>query len=308
MEISIIIPTLNSSITIVQLINEIIHELKDYHFEIILVNDGSTDDTALHCENLSKNNNKIINVELRKNFGEHNAVMCGLNFAKGKYCIIMDDDFQNPPSQIHLLINEIKKGFDVVYSKYDKKQHSFFRNLFSHLHNKMAVWLLKKPKGIYLSSFKAIHKDVISEIIKYKGPFPYIDGLILRTTNHISQVATKHDKRKTGKSNYTIRKLLKLYFNMFFNFSIIPIRFFIVLGTIAFAGGGILSLYFIINKLIHPNEITGWTSTIVIVLLLSGLQLIFLGLIGEYIGKTYLDQNQTPQWVIRKKMNNETSE
>lgn len=298
MNLSVIIPVYNAEKSIQALVNEV-QTLHTDKTEIILVNDGSNDNSEAICEQIANEQSNIKFISLRKNFGEHNAVLCGLNFAEGNYSVIIDDDFQNPPSQISKLLNEIEKGYDVVFSKYYDKRHSLIRNLMSSLNNKVANLLMNKPKELYLSSFKIIHKDVVREIIKYKGPFPYIDGLILRTTNNISSVLVEHDKRTIGKSNYTIKKLFSLYLNMFLNFSIKPLRIFTVSGFVIFLLGVFLSFYFIVSKL-SSQEVPGWTSTVLLILLLSGFQIIFLGLIGEYLGKQYMDQNNTPQWVIKK--------
>jgi len=300
LKISVIIPVYNSEKTLQNVVEGILAAGNNLH-EIILINDGSKDKSESLLENLASKNEKIKFISLRKNFGEHNAVMCGLNFMSGDAAVIMDDDGQNPPSEILKLVNEAEKGFDVVYAQYDRKKHRASRNFAGKMNDKLASFLLKKPKDLYLNSFKLIGKEVVEEIIKYKGPSPYIDGLIFRTTDNIGKTETEHSQRISGKSNYTLGKLISLCFNMFFNFSILPLRILTVTGFIAFIIGFILSVYFIINKIIYPDEVLGWTSTIVAVLVFSGAQLIFLGLIGEYIGKQYFDQNKTPQWVIKKK-------
>ncbi len=298
MKLSVIIPVYNAEKSIHALVTEILTIHND-ETEIILVNDGSNDSSEAICEKISNENSNVKFISLRKNFGEHNAVLCGLNYSEGNYAVIIDDDFQNPPSQISVLLSEIEKGYDVVFSKYHDKKHNPFRNLMSFMNNKVANLLMNKPKELYLSSFKIIQKEVVSEIIKYKGPFPYIDGLILRTTNNIGSVYVEHDKRTMGKSNYTFKKLFSLYLNMFLNFSIKPLRIFTVSGFVIFLLGIFLSAYFIISKL-SSQEVPGWTSTVLLILLLSGFQIIFLGLMGEYLGKQYMDQNNTPQWVIKK--------
>ncbi|MDP1726475.1 MAG: glycosyltransferase family 2 protein [Bacteroidota bacterium] len=298
MNLSVIIPVYNAEKSIHALVTEILTIYTD-ETEIILVNDGSNDDSETICEKISNENSNVKFISLRKNFGEHNAVLCGLNYAVGNYAVIIDDDFQNPPSQISILLSEIEKGFDVVFSRYHDKRHNPVRNLMSAINNVVANLLMNKPKELYLSSFKIIQKEVVSEIIKYKGPFPYIDGLILRTTNNIGSIYVEHDKRAMGKSNYTFKKLFSLYLNMFLNFSIKPLRIFTVSGFVIFLLGIFLSAYFIISKL-SSQEVPGWTSTVLLILLLSGFQIIFLGLMGEYLGKQYMDQNNTPQWVIKK--------
>ncbi len=302
MKLSVVIPVYNAEQSIAELVKHLYNTLNGIDFEVILVNDGSQDKSEQVCEKLAEENNSVKFISLRKNFGEHNAVLCGLNFTKGEYIAVIDDDFQNPPAEIIKLLNEAEKGFDVVYSKYHHKRHNLFRNAGSWLNGAIAGYLIDKPKGLYLSSFKIIKKEVVEEIIKYKGPFPYVDGLIFRTTNNISSIYVAHDKRQLGKSNYTFSKLFSLYLNMFLNFSIRPLRVFTVSGVAIFLVGFFLSVYFVVAKYVY-NEPPGWTSTVLIVLMFSGFQIVFLGLIGEYLGKQYLDQNNTPQWVIKKKIN-----
>ncbi|MBW8051158.1 MAG: glycosyltransferase family 2 protein [Cytophagales bacterium] len=301
MKTSVVIPVYNAEKTIAQLVAEIENVLSHQQFEIILVNDGSKDKSEKICKELAAKS-CVKFLSLRKNFGEHNAVMCGLNFVDGDIAVVLDDDFQTPPSEIMMLVNEVHKGFDVVYSKYDHKKHNWFRNLGSRFHNMIATILLNKPANLYLSSFKAIKKEIVNEIIKYKGPFPYIDGLLLRVTNNIGTLPVSHEFRKVGKSNYTFGKLFSLYLNMFFNFSIRPLRIFTITGFVIFLLGILSSIAFIIEKLLYPEIPLGWASIIVVVLMLSGFQILFLGLIGEYLGKQYLDQNATPQWVIKMKI------
>ena len=302
MLISICVPVYNSELTIKELVNNIKKYLKEYSIEFILVNDGSKDDSEIICENMAKNDPAVRFISLRKNFGEHNAVMCGLNYCTGDFVVIIDDDFQNPPSEIVKLVKEAEKGFDVVYSKYHKKKHHIFRNLGSKFNDIVATWLLNKPKDLYLSSFKLIKKEVVKEIIKYTGPFPYIDGLILRVTSNISSVFVDHNIRKNNTSNYTFTKLISLWLNMFINFSVKPLRIVMFFGLIISLFCAILAVIFIIDKLLHPAETRGWASIRVIVLFIGGIQMIFLGIIGEYIGKQYLDINNTPQWVVKKKV------
>jgi undecaprenyl-phosphate 4-deoxy-4-formamido-L-arabinose transferase len=300
MKLSIVIPVYNGTKTIHKLVVEVRETLSAYNPEVILVNDGSADNSEQVCENIATTFPDVIAISLRKNFGEHNAVMCGLNHVTGDFAAIIDDDFQNPPSEIIKLLSEAQKGYDVVYSKYKSKKHNIFRNLGSRFNDRMATILLEKPKGLYLSSFKIISKPLIDEIIGYHGPFPYIDGLIFRSTTNISSVYVEHSKRTEGRSNYTFRKLVSLYLNMFVNFSIKPLRAFILMGFLIFLIGLIMAILFVIEKIQHPEIPAGWTSIAILIILFSGFQIIFLGVLGEYLGKQYLHQNGYPQWTIKK--------
>ena len=299
MNISICIPVYNSQATIKALVEKIFNTFNSYKFEIILVNDCSKDKSEELCLGLCDVYNNIKFISLRKNVGEHNAVICALNYAVGDYVLIMDDDLQNEPREALKLLEHIENGYDVVYSKYKKKKHNIFRNIGSKFNDIVATWLLNKPKGLYLSSFKVMTKDIVREIIKYKGPFTYIDGLILRLTDNISSVFVEHYNRESGDSNYTFKKLISLWLNMFINFSINPLRLFTFFGITLSLFSFLLGLYFMIEKFLYPNIILGWTSIIVSILFLSGIQISFLGLLGEYVGKHYLHSNGSPQYIIK---------
>jgi glycosyltransferase involved in cell wall biosynthesis len=303
MKISVVIPVYNGANTVTDVVASVVKEFGPSDYEIVLVNDGSRDNSEEVCEKIAQTDKNIKFISLRRNFGEHNAVICGLNYVTGDFTAIIDDDFQNPPAEIRKLLNTAIEGnYDVVFSKYESKKHHLFRNMGSKINDKAANVLLKKPKNLYLSSFKLINKAVVKEIIKYKGPFPYIDGLILRVTSNLGSALVEHSERAGGKSNYTLKKLNSLYFNMFFNFSVKPLRIFTVSGMVIFLIGLVLSLIFLVEKILYPEIATGWTSIMIAIITLSGFQIVFLGLIGEYLGKQYLDQNATPQWVVKKEV------
>ena len=299
MKLSICIPVYNGADTIGKLVEKLQETFKIYEVEIVMANDGSRDNSSEVCQKLVENYSNCRFIDLRRNNGEHNAVMCTLNYCTGDYAVIIDDDLQNPPEEILKLLEEIQKGYDVVYSKYHQKKHHWFRNFGSKINDIFATWLLEKPKNLYLCSFKIINRAVINDIIKYKGPFPYIDGLILRCTSNISSVFVQHNARTSGKSNYTLSKLIHLWLSMFVNFSIKPMRAMMGIGGLVMLSSVVLAIYFIIDKILNPEIVSGWTSLMVILLFLGGVQILFLGLIGEYIGKNYLDQNGTPQFTVK---------
>ncbi len=299
--LSIVIPVFQAEHSIRKLVQEIKSIFSQEKIEIILVNDCSPDSSHIECLKTYDDFSDLITyIKLAKNMGEHNAVMAGLNYANGDWVIIMDDDFQNPPGEALKLFKYSKESsFDIVYGNYKKnKKHSFFRNFISSVNDKTANWILNKPKNIYLSSFKCINKKLIKHLISYKGPFPYIDGLILSNTSNIGSLEIEHDERASGNSGYTLLKLLKLYGNLFTNFSTIPIHFFSVSGIIITLVGFIFGLFVVIEKLLNPEVPAGYSSILSIVLFFSGIQLMFLGLIGEYVGKILKNVNRENQFLI----------
>jgi glycosyltransferase involved in cell wall biosynthesis len=299
MRLSIIIPVYNSANTIQILIERLYNALSNHAFEVVMVNDGSRDDSDLIGRQLSTQYPSLRFISLRRNFGEFNAVMCGLNHATGDYCVMIDDDFQNPPSEILKLAETAQKGnFDVVYSFYADKQHSFVRNVGSWIVNRLTTWLLDKPNHLYLSSFKLISRPVVNEIIKYKGPYPYIDGLIFRITRNVGKVEVMHAKRQDGQSGYTIRKLVSLFFTILFGYSLKPLRLMTGLGLMI----STVSLLLLLIKLVfysvqHPFKAV--TFTLMAVLMVGGLILTSLGIVGEYIGRIAMTQSGLPQYIIK---------
>lgn len=302
--VSVVIPVFNGSATVESLVERLHDSLAgNYGLEVVLVNDGSADDSASVCRELASRHSSVRFVDLARNFGEHNAVMAGLHFTSGDCAVIVDDDFQNPPAEVSKLVETLREGFDVVFSKYETKHHSAVRNLGSLINNAAATVLLKKDPGLYLSSFKAINRFLIDEITRYEGPYPYIDGLILRVTDRIGTRTVEHQPRSEGRSGYTPTKLVRLWLNMFTSFSILPLRVASGLGLAFAATGLILALGFAIERLNNPGLPAGWASLAVIVLLVSGVQLFALGMIGEYLGRLFLKDNGSPMFVARETVN-----
>jgi glycosyltransferase involved in cell wall biosynthesis len=300
MNLSIVVPVYRGGETVPHLVAQLGDYLSTrYSFEIVLVDDGSPDDSAEVCKRLAEQFPFVKAVCLARNFGEHNAVMAGLNHAQGDAVVIMDDDLQNPPSEVTKLLDELARGKDVVYARYDEKRHSWFRNFGSRINDRVATIMLNKPKDLYLCSFKAMNRFLVDEVVRFDGPFPYIDGIVLRTTRRIGVVTVKHHERTTGQSGYTLRKLVSLWFRMFTGFSILPLRIASVLG-LTMSGLGVLgALYFAVERLADPALPVGWATLAVLVTLLSGVQLFSLGLLGEYLGRVFLRLGGTPQFIVR---------
>jgi undecaprenyl-phosphate 4-deoxy-4-formamido-L-arabinose transferase len=229
--------------------------------------------------------------------------MGGLHYATGDCAVIMDDDFQNPPEEVAKLVEELRRGYDVVFSCYERKHHGWLRNLGSRFNNWVASVMLDKPYDLYLSSFKAISRFARDQIIQYGGPYPYVDGLLLRVTNNYSRVLVRHDPRTEGRSGYTPRKLVRLWLNMFTNFSVLPLRLASVAGLACSFVGLLTAFIFALEKLHNPDLPAGWASLIVSLFVVSGVQLFALGMIGEYLGRLFLKVNGQPQFVVRETCN-----
>jgi len=298
--LSIVIPVYNGAASIGELVEALeTLDIPGGH-EIVLVNDGSPDNSLAICrEIIARARIPITLIDHARNFGEHNAVMTGLRHTRGAHVINMDDDLQNPPEEVaRLLAYAQETGRDVIYTYYDEKQHARWRNLGSEFTNWVASFVLDKPKGLYLSSFRCMSAFVVREITRYEGPFPYIDGLILQVTQKIDRLLVRHLPRAVGRSNYTLRRLLRLWMSMFINFSVMPLRISTLTGFALSVIGALGGLAAIIEALFFATP-AGWASLFVAVLLLSGVQLMILGIVGEYLGRLYLTANRKPQSVVR---------
>jgi undecaprenyl-phosphate 4-deoxy-4-formamido-L-arabinose transferase len=298
--LSLVIPCYNSAAVIGKLVSELERLRIEGSHEIVLVNDGSQDATADVCRELVRDAVVPMTlVDLSRNFGEHNAVMAGLRVARGDYIITMDDDGQNPPAEMVRLYHFAREsGKDVVYTHYAEKHHARWRNLGSRFANRMADLLLDKPKGLYLSTFRCIRSFVSDQICRYEGPYPYVDGLILQVTQNLGTMQVAHVERQAGKSGYTVRKLVHVWLDLFLNFSVVPLRVSAVLGLVASAAGFLATLVVVAEALFSDTP-RGWGSLMSVLLLLCGVQLLTVGLVGEYVGRMYLTANRRPQSVIR---------
>jgi len=301
--LSIVIPVYNGAATIGTLVDALAAlEIEGGH-EIVLVNDGSSDNSAEVCRKLALRRDVPVSfIDLSRNFGEHNAVMAGFNHARGDYVINMDDDLQNPPSEVSkLYLYTRDNGFDAVYTRYAEKKHDSWRNLGSRFANWVADRLLDKPEGLYLSSFRCLSAQVVENVIRYQGPYPYVDGLVMQVTQNIGSVEVEHFARVEGRSNYTISKLIALWLNLFVNFSVVPLRLSIILGF-AMSLLGVIGAGWVIVEAFGGETPQGWASLMVAMLLLSGIQLILLGVVGEYLGRVFLTANRKPQFLVRELM------
>jgi len=300
-ELSFVIPVYNGAQTIGGVVRRILELYGALPIEIVLVNDGSADESEAVCAAIAREHpGRVVFVQLARNFGEHNAVLAGLGHSRGAYAAVLDDDAQNPPEEVRRLYDEIRRGgYDVVYGRYRVKHHSAFRNFGSWFNDRIANVMLGKPRELYLSSFKIMNRFLVNEIVKYRGAFPYIDGLVLRTTRRIGQVDVEH-RPEERPSGYDVRRLFLLWLNMLLNFSIAPLRLSALLGLAMAALSVVLMVGIVIDKLyIDPELPLGIPTVLASIVFFAGLQLLILGTIGEYLGRLFLDHSESPQYVVR---------
>lgn len=305
--ISFVIPCYRSEQTIegvVEEINSLCQEIMEgYDHEIILVNDCSPDNTISVIKSLCDKYSFITGIDFARNFGQHSALMAGLRESKGDIVICLDDDGQTPPMECVKLIKALEDGADVAYARYSHKKHSLFRNFGSYVNEEMARFMLDKPKELYVSSYFATKRFVVDDMIRYENSYPYVIGLVLRSTRNIVNVDVDHRSREVGNSGYTLKKLLGLWMNGFTSFSVKPLRIATVMGCIASMLGFIYGIIVIIQKIILPDRVLGFSSLMSVLVFFGGMIMIMLGLIGEYVGRIYISMNASPQYVIRERYN-----
>lgn len=301
-KLSIVIPVYRSELILPRLVEQVSEQMRQAglagNFELILVNDASPDNSWSVIRSLATTHDFIRGISLRRNFGQHNAIMAGLNHVRGELVVLMDDDLQHPPQAIGDMVRALNEGYDVCYTRYLNRQHAAWKKLGSQFNDWVATRLLNKPKGLYLSSFKAIRREIAEEIIKYDGPYAYVDGLILDTTRSITTIDIEHQAREEGEGNYNLRRSLSLWLKMATSFSVVPLRLATLMGFALAALSALMIVFVVVQKILHPELPAGWASLIATVLFIGGMQTMFIGLIGEYLGRAYLKLNRKPQFVV----------
>lgn len=304
-KISFVIPCYASSVEIYNVVDEIkktMSQYSEYQYEIILINDSSPDNTLEVIRELCINNKEIIGIDLAKNFGQHSALMAGFAYISGDIIVCLDDDGQTPADEVYKLIKKVEEGADVVYARYEDKMHSVFRNFGSRVNNIMMQFMLQKPKNLYISSYFAAKRFIIDNVKEYRNSYPYVMGLVLRTTNKIENVDVTHRKRRSGQSGYTFSKLVGLWLNGLLAFSVKPLRIATLIGSVFSVLGLLFAIYTIVIKILNPEILIGWSSLMSALLFIGGTVLMLMGLIGEYVGRIYIGINSAPQYVIREEI------
>lgn len=300
---SIVIPIYNSESTLNNLYYQIIRVIEDIvpDYEIVFVDDCSRDDSWSVLKDLHAKNSKIKIIHLLKNFGQHNAILCGLNHATGAYIITMDDDLQHPPEEIPKLINKIQEGYSVVYGKYTIKHHSRLENFFSDRFQMFIHYILGIPPAVFISSFAIFKADVVKNMTAIKSSSVFLPALVQKSVpvNKISNIEVNHNPRKVGKSNYNIRKYLSLSLNLIINYSTLPLLIVGIIGVIVSSFSFCYGIYILGRHLTDSTYgIMGWNSTMVTLTLLGGMILLSIAIIGEYLRRILTEVSYGQQFVI----------
>ena len=307
LDLSVVVPVYRSELCLEALVKAIAAALSDRTYEVVLVNDYSPDGSWQVIESICESNPNVIGVDLRRNFGQDNAILTGLRIARGKYIAIMDDDLQHDPADLPALVNEIERGADVVYGDFRTKHQKLWKNLGSWFNGKVAEWVIDKPKDIYLSPYKLIRKEVAELICEYDGPAPYVDGLLFQVTSRMSHIPVEHHSRYAGASSYTFWKSVRVWGRLAFSFSVAPLRLVTWFGFTFAILGLLLAAAVISYRLLYPQDFSqnavGWASLMVALLLVGGIQMIFFGILGEYAGRMFLRVSNKPQTAVRTILN-----
>lgn len=283
--ISIIIPVFNSENILKRTVSDLLDTLPNYEFEIILVNDGSEDKSWEIASELAHRHSNIKAIDLLKNHGQHTAILCGIAHATGDFLITMDDDLQNPPSEIPKLIQKIEEGYDLVFAKFEQKMHGGYRKVGSKIVGYLNEQIFGKPKNITLTNFRIFTRETANRLLLHRTNYPYIPGLLLISANKVANVDTKHLPRSFGKSNYNLIRILKLVSRLLFNYSSLPLRLVSGVGIVVSIMSFLAGVVYVLKSLLVGVSVPGWTTLVVLLSFLMGFVLIILGIIGEYLAR-----------------------
>ncbi|MEQ9188104.1 MAG: glycosyltransferase family 2 protein [Cryomorphaceae bacterium] len=301
---SIVIPVYKSEDVVTQTVQAIQEVLRKHSLnaEIVLVNDGSPDDSWKVIQKLAESNKNIIAIDLLKNYGQHTAVHCGIANANGDFIITMDDDLQNPPEEILKLISKIDEGYDLVFARFRQKMHGRFRSLGSKFVGYLNTKIFGKPKDLTLTNFRIFTKETAQLMLNYQTNYPYIPGLLLMHASCIANVDTEHHKRESGVSNYTLGRILKLVARLLFNYSSFPLKVMSGAGVIVSLLSFIAGIFYVFRGFLNEESVPGWTTLVVLISFLCGFILAVLGVMGEYLARMMNQMAISQPYLIRKKV------
>ncbi|MBM80551.1 MAG: glycosyltransferase [Planctomycetaceae bacterium] len=302
--ISVVIPVYRSATILPKTLERLdaFFAQHEYPHEIIFVNDGSPDDSWRVLRELKANRDDVIAIDLMRNYGQHSAMMCGLQESRGDYVITMDDDLQNPPEEIEHLVNKAEEGDDVVFGRFHQKMHGFVRRIGSRIVNWLNVKLFKKPATLTLTNFRIIRREAVDAACEFRTTYPYLPGILLMTGKTFANVDVEHHARAQGKSNYTGVVIARLIWRIIFNYSAFPLRLLCGIGLVTALASFLVGVYFVFRKLSGDTQVPGWTSLIVLLSFYQGLTLVVLAALGEYVVRLVNDVSGPRAYRVRQKI------
>jgi len=309
-DVSVVVPVYRSEGTLAELCARLdkVFRSRSLEYELIFVDDDSPDDSWQVLTELQEQYpDRIVAVQLMRNAGQHNALMCGFRHVRGRYVLTMDDDLQHPPEEIPKLLDAIENsGDDLVYGVPAQKQHESWRNLGSMLVT--TFYRIVFRSKVRLSALRIMRRELVESILSYDLNYTFIDGLLAWNTTRVSQIPVEHHARSTGRSGYSLSKLVILALNLFTNFSLLPLQFVSAVGMLASLSGFAVALFYLMRYFLAAITVPGYASQIVAILVLGGLQLLALGILGEYVGRLHLNVNRKPQYTVRHVREKQTQE
>jgi undecaprenyl-phosphate 4-deoxy-4-formamido-L-arabinose transferase len=308
--ISVVVPVYNGETSLEELVARLEKVLPviSVNYEVVLVNDGSRDGSwELICR-LGRKHDWIHGIDMMRNYGQHNALLCGLRAARYEIAITLDDDLQHPPEEIPLLLAELDKGFDVVYGKPVQQQHGLWRNLASWITKLSLQSAMGVENAQNVTAFRAIRTQVRRAFAQFRGPFVILDVLLTWGTTRFTAIPTHHEPRQRGKSNYTFGKLIQHAINMITGFTILPLQFASLLGF-TFAVFGFLVLIYVIGRyIVQGGSVPGFPFLASTIAIFSGVQLFALGIIGEYLARMHFRSMEKPSYTMREQFKTQPDE
>jgi glycosyltransferase involved in cell wall biosynthesis len=298
---SVVIPVFNSARSLAELHRLLAETLQALGkpYELIFVNDCSLDDSLAVLQELKKNDQRLIVIDLSRNFGQQNALLCGFNYCAGQYVITLDDDLQNPPQEIAKLFARINEGYDAVFASYRRKKDKIYKNLGSRLVRRLTQKIFNLKNDLRFSSFRIIRREIVEEIKRMNTPYPYISGMILTVTRKVANAEVEHKKRQFGRSNYSLRKLVKLALNLLINYSTYPLKVIsfggIVISIVAFSIG----VFVFIRKLMDESIRAGWTSTVMLISFFASMFFLIAFIFGEYLKRILAEVENNKQYAVK---------
>jgi glycosyltransferase involved in cell wall biosynthesis len=285
---SVVIPVFNSEGVVAETVRQVVEvfEGAGLRYEIVLVNDGSLDGSWRVISEIARTRPCVVALNLLKNYGQHRANVAGFLESRGDYVITMDDDLQNPPDQVLLLIDAALDGHDVVFGKFAHKRAAGYRQLGSKLITMVNRRVFGQPEGLAVSNFRILRRDVVDRICAARTAHPYVTGQALLFSNNPGNVTVRHDPRTVGASNYNLARILRLVLTILFSYSVYPLRAAALAGFVLAALSFVLGAFYLVRGFVHEAAIPGWTTLVVLLSAFNGFIIAMLSMLGEYVVRT----------------------